>query len=308
MRQGLMSSTYATRMLMAGALALAIGLPAVSAQAQPTGRTYAPWEAAQTEAILDELREMVAAARRDRAASPDFLADLDGLIQRWEASAAPAPTGSGTQQPAPPTAIPAPSGTAPAPGAPPGDPFPRVVADTFVDGNYTANPAWAVLQGEWRVDEERRLRSDTRAAAGSTQIGFAAIELPQAIPNAFIMEWVVADLGQAGQIEARLFQTASRDPGYRLVLTGGLMPTLTLFRSSRSGVAQLDTTQIPSAQPGAPLHIVWSRNQAQVLTVWVNGEELMRVEDTVFREGWDGLLFGNFGGDFATDRIVISRF
>ena len=50
--------------------------------------SYSPWEEATEDielaALIEELREMVDAAAAARAASPDFLADLDALTSRFE--------------------------------------------------------------------------------------------------------------------------------------------------------------------------------------------------------------------------------
>ncbi|MGK9170469.1 hypothetical protein KXR53_29490, partial [Inquilinus limosus] len=76
---------------------------APTAVAQTTQR-YAPWQPPQqdqTKALLDELSRMVSQAERDRAASPDFIADLKGLVERHSASAS-----SAAQ---PPAAAPAPA-------------------------------------------------------------------------------------------------------------------------------------------------------------------------------------------------------
>ncbi|OWJ66924.1 hypothetical protein, partial [Inquilinus limosus] len=76
---------------------------AVPALAQNTQR-YAPWQPPgqdQTKAMLDELSRMVSQAERDKAASPDFIADLKGLVQRYSATVAP------------------PAATAPVPAQPP---------------------------------------------------------------------------------------------------------------------------------------------------------------------------------------------
>ena len=75
----------------AAGLAITLAAPVAAQQYQPwtppgTGVgdiTGGAVEDRSVEAVLDALADLIAAGRRDRAASPDFLADLDALVARY---------------------------------------------------------------------------------------------------------------------------------------------------------------------------------------------------------------------------------
>lgn len=266
--------------------ALAAALLSTTAIAQTTPR-YAPWQppqAEQTRAMLDELSRMIDQAERDEAASPDFIADLKRLVERYSAQAA-------TPVPSAPAPVPAP---APAPAA-----LARVFSDDFGDGNFTANPAWSSLQGSWSVDA-RGLHSDTRPAQGQTQGGVAAIALPQTLRNNFGLEFELADLANQGQFEIRVYQGTSKESGYRLVYLPTTSPTFALYRAGRSGITQVaQTTNTPALGRDARTRLTWTRDAAGRMVVALDGNTILDAGDTGFREGWTGLMLVNFGGDFA---------
>ncbi|MGK9244284.1 hypothetical protein KXS07_18200 [Inquilinus limosus] len=283
---------------------------APTAMAQTTQR-YAPWQPPQqdqTRALLDDLSRMVNQAERDRAASPDFIADLKGLMQRYSASAstaapaAPSPAEPPAQPPVP--AQPPAAAPAPAPGQPPAQPASaslagtRVFSDDFSDGNYTANPAWTSLQGSWTVDG-RGLHSDTKAAAGQ-QGGVAAIALQQGLKNSFGLEFDLTDVANQGQFEIRVYQGASKDSGYRLVYLPSNSPVFALYRAGRSGITQVaQTTNTAPLRRGDRTRITWTRDAAGRMVVALDGKTVIEASDNGFRDGWNGVMLVNFGGDFA---------
>lgn len=284
--------------------ALATAFLSTTSLAQTTQR-YAPWQPPQqeqTKAMVDELSRMIDQAERDRAASPDFIADLKRLVERYSAPAAP-PT---APVPAQPPAAPPPAASAP---ATPGTAAPlggtRVFFDDFSDGNYTANPAWTSMQGDWTVGAQG-LASDTRAPKGQAQAqaGVAAIALPQAFKNNFGLELEITDLANQGQFEIRAYQDASKDSGYRLVYLPATPNVFALYRAGRSGI-----TQVAQSDKAAPLgkdarsRLTWTRDAAGRMVVAVDGKTVLEATDTNFRDGWSGVMLVNFGGDFAIRSI-----
>lgn len=275
------------------------------ALAQTTQR-YAPWQPAQqdqTKALLDDLSRMVNQAERDKAASPDFIADLKGLAQRYSATIAPpASTAPVPAQPPeapaqPPVAAPAPA-PAPAPAQPASLAGTRVFSDDFSDGNYTANPAWTSLQGTWTVDKSG-LHSDTKAANGQ-QGGVAAISLQQTLKNNFGLEFELTDVANQGQFEIRVFQGASKDSGYRLVYLPANSPVFALYRAGRSGITQVaQTSNTAPLRRGDRTRLTWTRDAAGRMVVALDGKTIIEASDNGFRDGWNGVMLVNFGGDFA---------
>ena len=283
---------------------------ATPALAQTTQR-YAPWQPPQpdqSKALLEELSRMVNQAERDKAASPDFIADLKGLVQRYSASTVPAEPPVPAQPPAastqPPAAAPAPAPAPAEPGAAPASlAGTRVFSDDFSDGNYTANPAWTSLQGSWTVDKNG-LHSDTRPAQGQTQGGVAAIALPQGLKNNFGLELDLADLANQGQFEIRVYQGASKDSGYRLVYLPSNSPTFALYRAGRTGITQVaQTTNTAPLRRGDRTRITWTRDATGRMVVALDGHTVIQGTDTGFRDGWNGVMLVNFGGDFALRSI-----
>ncbi|MFE0755727.1 hypothetical protein ACFW16_17335 [Inquilinus sp. NPDC058860] len=274
------------------------------ALAQSTPR-YAPWQPPQqdrSKALLDDLSRMVGQAERDKAASPDFIADLKGLVQRYSASTAPAEPPVPAQPPAastqPPAAAPAPAPAPATPAQPASLAGTRVFSDDFSDGNYTANPAWTSLQGTWSVDRNG-LHSDTKAANGQ-QGGVAAIALQQGLKNNFGLEFELTDIANQGQFEIRVYQGTSKDSGYRLVYLPSNSPVFALYRAGRSGITQVaQTTNTAPLRRGDRTRLTWTRDAAGRMVVALDGKTVIEASDNGFRDGWNGVMLVNFGGDFA---------
>lgn len=281
----------------------------LAAPAVAQTQRYAPWQPPgqdQTKAMLDELSRMVSQAERDKAASPDFIADLKGLVQRYSAAVAP-PAAAAPVPAQPPVAasapVPAePPAAAPASAAPASLAGTRVFSDDFSDGNYTANPAWTSLQGTWTVDKNG-LHSDTKAAGGQ-QGGVAAISLQQTLKNNFGLEFALADIANQGQFEIRVFQGTSKDSGYRLVYLPSNSPVFALYRAGRSGITQVaQTSNTAPLRRGERTRLTWTRDAAGRMVVALDGKAIIEASDNGFRDGWNGVMLVNFGGDFAVRSV-----
>src|SRR5690606_28545063 len=100
--------------------------------------------------------------------------------------------------------------------------------------------------------------------------------------------------------ELRVYQTQSREPGYRLVYLPGGEPTLAIYRSSRSGIVQIarDDGDLDLGRDRAS-RLVWERDPDGRMRVRIGDETVLEVTDTLFREAWTGLLLINAAGDFS---------
>ena len=122
--------------LIAFLLALALLLAAIPVTAAE--QRYAPWSDADAQAaetgrlqeFVDKLNKLVDEAETARAADPRLLLDLRDLARAYNR----------------PWRV-------------------RLVADDFVDGDYTRNPVWTVGSGEFWVERGWGLRSRLKAAA-----------------------------------------------------------------------------------------------------------------------------------------------
>jgi hypothetical protein len=311
----------------AAAIALVTAVAGMSAPAvAQTADQYTPWQSPREQALLDELRRMVARAERDRAASPDFLGDLDRLIERYSSDRAaatapppPAPEApssevSTAKPPAPAAGGPVPpvAGEPPAQVAAPARPLEEppitigdtVVGDDFSDGNFTAAPGWTVVQGDWSVDPDKGLRS---AAADGGNGTVTAIALTERMPNAFALDMELTDIAASGQFEVRFYQGNGRESGYRLVYRADGRPALALYRAGASGIVQLaQTASLPALTRGERADISWVRRSDGTFFVTVAGQPVLRAADTAFRDGWTGLMLVDFEGDFAVRSLAVA--
>ena len=109
------------RSLLLGAVAgmLLLAISSVRAEDIP----YAPWQGQVQTGTMPELiknlRTLIDKAERDKAANPLFLKDLRTLADQYGGPVAGWPV--------------------------------RLLYDDFQDGQYTSNPAWTVMAGQWQV-------------------------------------------------------------------------------------------------------------------------------------------------------------
>lgn len=265
------------------------------------------------EAVLDALSELIAAGRRDRAASPDFLADLDALVAQYN------------------------------------NPWPLIIAtDGFADGNYTRDPAWTVVRGSWLVDGSNGLRPhstsprSTSATAGrqvsteelavrllgtlltgSTASGGSrttdqeepaapafepsTIALERRIPNAFALGLELGDPDGQGDFEFRAYQRGPDGIGYRLRVDFDNVPALALYRVGSRGTT-LIAASADSVTPsvGRAFQLIWLRRLGGEMQVLLGDQAILEVTDTGFRDPWEGLAIHSDAGSPILRRIEIA--
>ena len=103
---------------------------ALTVLAEDSGK-YGNWQSSEDriEQMISELDEIIDEGKKARAAHPDFLQDLNSIIDRYR-------------------------------------PLRKVVffSDDFSDSNFTENPAWNVNQGTFSIDVYGALYSSVEAA------------------------------------------------------------------------------------------------------------------------------------------------
>ena len=310
-KQGLAVDGTVSETLLAAldeALAVRAAVPATQPwqQAQPVVRHEAPPEAdTRTQELVDNLRTLVDRAERKRSADPRFLQRLRDLVQRYD--------------------------------------WPWRVAllsDDFSDGEFTANPAWRVAAGDFRVEPGIGLRSrfapPTRAAAPTSGGGDVAVQLfgailgqiakqqggrqqlrqpgaaeiysAFAISNAFAFKVELVALGSApgGGLTFGVYQGPDRATGYRLAYHAGQQPSLELLRAMPGGSAVIDRRILASGLEDGNHHVLeWRRRAGGEMAVLLDGRETMRTVDRRFGGAFDGITIVNRGGDFALERISV---
>jgi hypothetical protein len=213
-----MPPTVHLRICRSATLLLALLVP-LSVAAAETPR-YGDWRNARppVEGLAEELQALLTEARRARAAHPAFLDDLQALVDRYRVAR-------------------------------------RTIFldDRFDDGNFTVNPTWQVLRGEFNVGSDgswlrTRLPVDPPDHAGRTQPGDtdAARQLVFGILN---------ELARDPQQEPSSARNERRPERYLITATAEIGNTFTLqfkmrSRHNRWGEIHVGVTQGNSTRSG----------------------------------------------------------
>ncbi len=287
----------------------------------PNQPSAAEKQAEHTEALIMELRELIRIGRRDRAASPRFLDDLEDALsthrraqQQVRANPAPQP-----------------------------EPEPERIADfndDFSDGDFTRGLKWQVARGEFFVTRRGRLASfvelPRQSTGGNNQneaviklfgklLGAntqqqqssngepvsneaAAIFLAKDISNAFDMRMRLASDSRAGgTLEIGVFQGNDGRNGYRVQFTEeGRVKLLRVGRTVK--VLQEEAfTFPPLAQDRRPgtYDVRWLRSRRGRMQVFIDGREAIDIADLGFRDDFDGFRMVNAEGRHGMDAIRV---
>lgn len=282
-----------------------------------------------TEELVRELKELIRIGRRDRAAAPRFLDDVQAAIDRHE---------QGEQQ--------ARNAAPPVAQTPALQPSPQPVRaanieDDFSDGDFTNGVTWEVIGGEYFITRRGRLASFVELPKqnnGATSQNEAVIQLfgtllggkkqnaPQQqssepvsteaavilltreITNAFDLRTRLASDSRAGgTLEIGMFQGADARNGYRIQFTDeGRVRLIRVGRAVR--VLQEEAFSFPpltqDRRPGT-YDVRWVRSRRGRMQVFINGVEAIDVADQGFRDDFDGFRMVNADGRHGMDAIRI---
>jgi hypothetical protein len=292
---------------------LAWAVAAAPLAAQESGYTKWGDDAEDTgrDEMIERLNSLIDEAERARAADPQFLRDLRDAIADYDQ-----PSFSGG------------SSTASSSSS---------LQDDFRDGDFTRDPRWTVVSGEFTVDRNLGLRSVVADAAQNTgdrksgdrdlasvlletllkdssknnesggSAEAAVIFTNQSVSNAFSLSFELVSRERSGRFAVALFQGEARDFGYRLAYLPGARPSLELLRFSRRGEAVIESLrETLNLEDGFRHRIELERTTGRRMTATVDGRTVIDVADGSFSDGFDGVEILNEGGDYAIREIALS--
>ena len=275
---------------------------------------YAPWQAqAQTgtmSELLKNLRSLVDNAERSKAANPLFLKDLRALADQY--------------------------------GPIVGWPV-KLLYDDFQDGDYTSNPPWTVVAGQWNVDRvgtsnalfsqvcrpNAFSNSSNKAAdsllgdLGATlnqqndqqdnqnqqmQPPRATILTPVAISDQFSIKLVMISGGELiGQFNFGPYAGKRADNSYQLTYAPGAARGLYLSRIS-DRQAQVLATSVGSVdmEDGKSHVIEWNRGPDGKMTVALDGKLTVQATDVGSHKPFAGFVMVNTGASYGVRSVAIN--
>jgi hypothetical protein len=284
---------------------LGFGLALGSAAAQDSATKYQPWRGADTGTedvakLVDELEKLIAQAEKDRAADPQFLSDLRGILAAYQ------------------------------------NPWTtRLLYDDFRDGNYTTSPKWTVSSGAFKVDTKGNntgLRSTILAPGTAVQptgnlaadfLGalltgpnaqqststdpYAAIYTPVRVSNAFAARVEFVSGERRGRFDFGPYQGQSGTVAYRVAyLPGQTTDSLRLIRITSKGAVAIGTYKGALNLEDGRRHVIeWTRDRHGSMIVSVDGKDLISVADRSIVQPFDGFLMINSGGTYWVRSVTL---
>lgn len=200
------------------------------------------------------------------------------------------------------------------------------ISDSFEDGDFTGDPAWQVVSGEFRVENGRLMsaveqRTDDRefgrilgdvfgealgiGVPGQSKV--AAIAQGTPFANAFR---IVLKLGGEPENQARVnlgpWRGNSPSQGYRLVYDpAGDQPLSLLAVDGEKSRTIASTSQVPRLADGAVHEVEWTRDPDGEMRVVVDGTLSLAVRDRSIEDRFSGFSLINGGGQWRLDEVAV---
>ncbi len=206
-----------------------------------------------------------------------------------------------------------------------------LLEDAFADGNFTANPTWQVISGDYFIENGWGLRNRiiTKQAQTNTQSGddlakvllgtiikrAAGVEDQQgpvenaiitkaAIPNAFAVTTELWSAEANGHFEIGVFQGQDAKLGYRLLYASG--KGMQLHRVGSSGSNMIMSSANAITIEDKKFHTVhWTRAKDGTMSVTLDGTKILNIVDRGFSDPFDGLRISNRAGDFIVKKVTV---
>ena len=259
--------------------------------------------------LVDHLKEIIQRWEKNRTANPALLNQLRELVRRYD--------------------------------------WPwrvKLLFDDFKDGDYTRNPAWVVIRGEFTIArpsglrtivgppavaqpvpaERRRERNPADIIGGilkgisepggavsplSDTPRVAEISTPVAVRNAFAIRTRMISQAKpvtGARIEFGPYRGNGREWGYRLAYNPGQRPSFEILRFSPGRSAVVETYDVfAELEDGKAHELEWRRDRDGGMSVFLDGAEIVRAVDRGITEFFDGFTIVNLGGDYTFEEIEI---
>lgn len=178
-----------------------------------------------------------------------------------------------------------------------------LLRDGFEDGNYSADPAWNVIGGRFWVESRTGLRS--AALLDQADQRYAEIHTVQPIGNAFAIRLTLSARQSQGRLEFGPYQGDNRSSGYRLFYEPGTESRFGIRRLGRDGGNVFMSKRRFRIDDGNSHTLLWTRDSNGRMTVTLDGNELLELDDRGVQGDFDGFTFINRGGDYGLRDISI---
>jgi len=284
---------------------LGVSVAMGGAAAQDNANKYQQWPGAEgggsedVSKLVQDIQKLIDQAEKDKAADPQFLDDLRGVLADYQ------------------------------------NPWTtRLLYDDFSDGNYTANPAWTVSGGVFKVKKEGfniGLKSSVipqgvtpqqqssgnvvldilNAANGQqqqpTSFQYSAIYTPVKVSNAFATRIEFTSVDRFGRMDFGPYLGASGATAYRVAyLPGQTKDSLRLIRITSKGAVAIATYKGALNLEDNRRHVLeWTRDRNGVMSVVLDGQDMMQATDRTITKPFDGFLMINSGGTYWVRSVTI---
>lgn len=137
----------------------------------------------------------------------------------------------------------------------------------------------------------------------------ADISTAVTINNAFAITVKLSVMGRTnreGSFEFGPYQGQDMESGYRLAYQGGNRPALKLISYRRGMASVLELYDRGKLLEDGNVHnIDWQRTRNGMMTVLLDGKQLFKVRDRIYRNQFSGFVMTNRGGDYGIRSVSI---